>query len=95
MSVFHGNWDKDPKEFLDSYIQCTAMQSDNFKARQFINYLGVYSDADEWFDELPQADKKDWTAIELAFRKRWLKEEVLDIKEIVTNTNHSLSFRMS
>ena len=49
MSVFHGNWDEDPKEFLDSYIQCTATGNDNFKCRQFINYLGAGSDADDWF----------------------------------------------
>ena len=89
MSVFHGNWDEDPKEFLNSYLQCTAAQGDNFRARQFINYLGVYtsSDADDWFEELPQEEKKDWVAIELSFRKRWLKEEVLSIKETVTIEN--------
>ena len=38
-------------------------------------------------NELPQADKKDWTAIELTFCKLWLKEEVIGIKEIVTTKN--------
>ena len=87
MSIFHGNWNDDPKEFLDSYIQCTATGNDDFKCRQFINYLGAGSDADDWFDELPQEEKKDWAAIELAFRKEWLKEEVISIKEIVTTEN--------
>jgi hypothetical protein len=87
MSVFHRNWNDDPKEFLDSYIQCTATGSDDFKRRQFINYLGAGSDADDWFDELPQEEKKDWAAIEFAFRKKWLKEEVISIKEIVTTEN--------
>ena len=47
----------------------------------------VYSDADDWFEELPQEEKKDWVAIELSFRKRWLKEEVISIKETVTIEN--------
>jgi hypothetical protein len=87
MSVFHGDWNEDPKEFLNSYLQCTAAGSDKFRARQFINYLGVDSDAEEWFDEIPHEEKKDWVAIELSFRKRWLKDsEVLSIKETVTDT---------
>ena len=87
MSTFHGDWNEDPKEFLNSYLQCTATGGDNFRARQFINYLGVDSDAEDWFDELPKEEKKDWVAIELSFRKRWLKEEVLSIKETVTTEN--------
>ena len=47
----------------------------------------MYSDADDWFEELPQEEKKDWVAIELSFHKRWLKEEVLSIKETVTIEN--------
>ena len=86
MSVFHGDWNEDPEEFLNLYLQCTAASGDNFKARQFINYLGADSDADEWFDDLPQEEKKDWAAIELSFRKKWLKEEVISIslEETVT-----------
>lgn len=87
MSVFHGDWNENPKEFLDLYLQCTAAGGDNFRARQFINYLGVYSDAEDWFDELPQEEKRDWVAIEVSFRKRWLKEEILSIKEKVTTEN--------
>jgi hypothetical protein len=87
MSVFHGNWNEDPKEFLDSYIQCTATGSDDFKRRQFINYLGAGSDADDWFDELSQEEKMDWVAIKHSFCKRWLKEEVISIKETVTIEN--------
>ena len=87
MSVFHGNWNEDPKEFLNSYLQCTAAGGASFRARQFINYLGVYSDADEWYDELPHEEKEDWAAIECSFRKRWLKEEVPSIKETVTIEN--------
>ena len=89
MSVFHGDWNEDPKEFLTLYLQCTAAGDDKFKTRQFINYLGAGSDADEWFDELSQEEKEDWAAIEHSFRKRWLKEEVLSIKETVTTENDS------
>jgi hypothetical protein len=87
MSVFHGDWNEDPKEFLSIYLQSTAAGNDNFKARHFINYLGADSDAEDWFDELPEEEKKDWEAIELAFRRRWLKEEVLSTKEAITIEN--------
>ena len=95
MSVFHGDWNDDPEEFLNSYLQCTAAGDDKFRARQFVNYLGACSNADDWYDELPQEEKKDWAAIEYSFRKRWLKEE-LGIKDIVTiksdsNENQVLS----
>jgi hypothetical protein len=89
MSVFHGDWNEDPNEFLNLYLQCTAGGGDKFRARQFVNYLGAGSDADEWYDELPQEERKDWAAIEYSFRKRWLKEEVLGIKEIATIENDS------
>ena len=70
MSIFHGDWNGDPKEFLNSYLQCTATTDNNFKAQHFINYLGADSDAEEWFDELRQEEKKDWVAIELLFRRK-------------------------
>ena len=82
MSVFHGDWNEDPKEFLNSYLQCTAAGDDRFKARQFINYLGAGS------EELLQEERKDCEAIECLFRRRWLKEEVIvSIKEISTTKN--------
>jgi hypothetical protein len=89
MSVFHGNWNECPREFLTSYLQCTAASGDDFKARHFINYLGANSEADDWYDELPQDEKKDWAVIERSFRKKWLKEEVISIslEETVTNEN--------
>jgi hypothetical protein len=91
MSVFHGNWNEDPKDFLHSYLQCTAAGGDSFRARQFINYLGVYSEADDWFDELPHEEKKNWAAIEFSFRKRWFREdsEVLSINDTVTGTTEN------
>lgn len=33
------------------------------------------SAADEWFEELPVADKKDWNTIEEAFGKRWPRKK--------------------
>ena len=87
MSVFHGNWNEDLKDFLNSYLQDTANTDSNFKAWHFINYLGANSDADEWFDKLPKEEKKDWAAIELSFHKRWLKEEVLSINKTATIAN--------
>jgi hypothetical protein len=41
--------------------------SDDSKARSFINYLQAYSVADEWFEELPEEDKKSWASIEVLF----------------------------
>ena len=87
MSVFHGDWNEDPEEFFNLYCQCTATGGNIFKAQQFINYLGAGSEADEWYDELPQEDKKDWAAIEFSFRKKWLKEEVSSINRTVTSEN--------
>ena len=87
MSVFHRNWNEDPRDFLTSYLQHTAASSNIFKAKQFINYLGTGSKANDWFDELSHKEKKDWVAIENSFCKRWLKEEVLSIKETVTTKN--------
>jgi hypothetical protein len=66
-----------------------AAGGNNFRVQQFINYLGVDSDAENWFDELPEKEKMDWVAIEISFRKRWLKEEVLSIKGTVTTENKS------
>ena len=70
-SVFHGNRNEDPRKFLASYLRCTAATSNDFKARHFINYLGAGSEADDWYDELPQDEKNDLAAIELAFRKHY------------------------
>jgi hypothetical protein len=89
MSVFYGHRNEDPKEFLNLYLQCTAAGGNNFRAQQFINYLGVDSDAEDWFDQLSEEEKMDWVAIEISFRKRWLKEEVLSFKETVTTKNES------
>ena len=88
MSVFHGNkHDEDPEEFLRWFLQRTRTGDDAFKARIFVNYLQAYSDADEWFEELPEEDKGSWTSIEVLFRKEWLKQEIVRPKEVITYEN--------
>ena len=74
MSVFHGNkHDEDPEEFLTWFLQCTRTGDDAFKTQSFVNYLQVYSNANEWFEELPEEEKKSWSSIEALFRKKWVK----------------------
>lgn len=51
--------------------------TDDIKKQQFPNFLEPDSVADEWFDELDQADKKDWNAIEAAFHRRWPKKKAV------------------
>ena len=72
MSVFHGNGNEDAEAFLKSYRQCRGSEDDKQLAKSFVYYLGVYSDADEWFEELPEELKGSWTSIEVLFRRKWL-----------------------
>src|SRR5271168_2177334 len=87
MAPFGGDWNEDPKEFLDRFFQCMATAGDEFKAKQFIYYLQAGSYADEWYEELPQQEQQNWVSVEALFRKRWLKEEVISIKETITIEN--------
>src|ERR1700728_1221454 len=83
MSVFHGDkYSEDPQEFLDWFLQCTKNGDDSFKARNFVNYLQADSDVDEWFEELPKEEKRSWASIEVLFRGKWLKQEVISTKEV-------------
>jgi hypothetical protein len=61
--------------------------SNDNKARSFEYYLQAYSDADKWFDKLPQQEKMDWAGIEQAFGKRWLKGAEISIKITATVEN--------
>jgi hypothetical protein len=63
---------------------------DDTKARQFIYYLRAGSDADEWFEDLPEKEKGSWVEIEMLFRRKWLKEEEISIKESFTSKNEPL-----
>jgi len=86
---FSGEWDEDPKIFLGWFSQCVGAADDKTKARKFVYYLRASSDADEWFEDLPEEEKGSWEKIERLFRQRWLKEEekVNVTKEPVTIEN--------
>jgi hypothetical protein len=83
---FSGEWDEDPKKFLGWFLQCTAAADDARKAHDFIYYLRAGSNADEWFEDLPEEEKRSWVRIERLFRRKWLKEEI-SIKKSVTSEN--------
>ena len=51
----------------------------------FVNYLQAQSEADEWFEELPEEEKESWVSIEVQFRRKWLKQEAVRPKEVTTN----------
>ena len=84
---FSGEWNKDLELFLGWFLQCTAAADDKTKARQFIYYLQADSEADEWFEELPEEEKRSWASIEVLFRRKWLKQEVLSTRKSETIEN--------
>ena len=89
---FHGDrHDEDPSEFLSWFLQYMGKADKKMKARNFIYYLQADSLADEWFEELGEEEKGSWDVIEVLFRKKWLKEEELGIKDpaAVENKPHS------
>ena len=49
--------------------------TDDTKKQQFRYLLQADSVADEWFDDLPQNDKKDWNAIVTSFSARWPRKK--------------------
>jgi hypothetical protein len=55
--------------------------SDKYKTRSFIYYLQADSVADEWYEDLLQAEKENWEAIEASFFKRWPWKQVISNKE--------------
>ena len=75
---FHGDKeDENPEDFLRSFFRRMGSASEDTMKRQFRYFLQADSVADEWFDALPQADKKDWDAIEHAFNTRWPRKKVV------------------
>ena len=73
---FHGDReDENPEDFLRSFFRRMGTSNDDVKKQQFKYFLQADSAADEWFEELQQADKKDWSAIEEAFNKRWPRKK--------------------
>ena len=83
---FSGEWNEDPENLLGWFLQCMGTADDERKARHFVYYLRAGSDADEWFEDLPEEEKESWVTIEQLFRRKWLKEEI-SIKESVTSQN--------
>jgi hypothetical protein len=69
--------DENPASFLRSFHRRMGTANNDVKKQQFPNFLEPDSVADEWFDELSQDDKKDWSAIEAAFNKRWPKKKAV------------------
>jgi hypothetical protein len=73
---FHGDKeDENPEDFLRSFYRRMGTASDDTKKQQFKYFLQADSAADEWFEDLKQADKKDWNTIEDAFSKRWPRKK--------------------
>lgn len=73
---FHGDKeDENPEDFLRSFFRRMGAANDESKKQQFKYFLQADSAADEWFEELQESDKKDWTAIENAFNKRWPRKK--------------------
>lgn len=76
VAPFHGDKeDENPEDFLRSFFRRMGSASDDVKKQQFPNFLQADSVADEWFEDLMADDKKDWKAIETAFRKRWPRKK--------------------
>jgi hypothetical protein len=76
VTPFHGDReDENPEDFLRSFYRRMGTGNEAAMKQQFQNFLQADSAADEWFDELQEADKKDWNAIEAAFHKRWPRKK--------------------
>jgi hypothetical protein len=73
---FHGDKeDENPEDFLRAFFRRMGTSTDDVKKQQFKYFLQADSAADEWFDDLQPADKKDWNTIESAFNKRWPRKK--------------------
>ena len=76
VAPFHGDKDdKNPEDFLQSFFRCMGTSTNVVKKQQFPNFLQADSVADEWYDDLPAADKTDWTTIKAAFHKKWPRKQ--------------------
>lgn len=76
VTPFHGDKDdENPEDFLQSFFRCMGTSTDEIKKQQFPNFLQADSVADEWYEDLPVADKTNWTTIKAAFRKRWPRKQ--------------------
>ena len=78
VNPFHGDKeDENPEDFLRSFFRRMGTANDEVKKQQFPYFLQADSTADEWFDDLQVAEKKDWNAIEGAFNKRWPRKKAV------------------
>lgn len=72
VNPFHGDQDdENPEDFWRSFYRRMGDKSDTARLTQFPYYLQADSAADEWYAELPEAEKKSWADLETAFKKRW------------------------
>ena len=91
VAPFYGDKeDENPENFLRSFFRRMANSNNETKKQQFRYFLQVDSAADEWFDDQPQEDRKDWEAIEAAFYKRWprkaaIKKTMEEYEEEITS----------
>lgn len=83
---FSGEWDEDPENLLGWFLQCVGTADDERKAQHFVYYLPAGSDADEWFEDIPEEEKDSWAKIEKLFCRRWLKGGI-STKESVISKN--------
>ena len=67
--------DENPEDFLRAFFRCMGTNTNDVKKQQFKYFLQADSAADEWFDALQLADKKDWNAIESTFNQRWPRKK--------------------
>ena len=92
VTPFHGDKDdENPEDFLRSFFRRMGTASDDVRKQQFRYFLQADSTADEWFDGLTAAEKKDWNNIEEAFNKRWPRRKVVkktkeEYEEEITGT---------
>jgi hypothetical protein len=71
------NEDECPESFLRAFYRRMGDKTDDAKKAQFPHYLQPYSVADDWFSELVEDEKKNWSDIESAFRKKWPKKKLV------------------
>ena len=78
VNPFHGDKeDENPEDFLRSFFRRMGSSDKAARKDQFRNFLQADSAADEWYEELADAERKDWDTIETAFRKRWPRKKAV------------------
>jgi hypothetical protein len=76
VTPFYGNKkDENPENFLRSFYRRMGTATDEARKQQFRNFLQADSVADEWFDDLKENERKDWSTIEAAFHARWPRKK--------------------